>query len=104
MGDGQTLTEEQLHSIALFAEVQTLASEDFVYPTRRGASGYEMAEARTIARRYEEVLRGLVPAMGRMLSAYAPAEKDWDDATVKAWLGHFDAAVGLDARLWQDPN
>ena len=104
IGDGDTLSEEHLRSIATFADVQTVSSKWYVYPMWRGASGYDATYARNVVHRFEEVLRGLVPSMGHALSTYYPDAKDWDDATIKAWLERFDSAATLDALYGKEPN
>lgn len=104
IGDGQTLTEDHLRSISTFADVQTVSGAWYVYPMWRGASGYDATHAKNVVRRFEEVLRGLVPAMGHAFSAYYPEEQEWDTPTIKAWLERFDAAAKLDALNGQEPN
>ncbi len=104
IGDGDTLTEDHLRSIATFADVQTVSSKWYVYPMWRGASGYDATHARNVVGCFEEVLRGLVPAMGRALSTYYPDAKDWDDPSIAAWLERFDAAARLDALYSEKPN
>lgn len=61
IGNGDTLTDEHLRSIAVFADVQTASSKGYVYPMWRGASGYDATHAQNVVSRFEEVLRNLVP-------------------------------------------
>jgi hypothetical protein len=90
---GTALSPEQIKAIGSFAQLTVILRDDYLPSTFRGSSGFESREVDAMIDLHEKVIKDLIPGIGRHLSLFQKAEKDWDTAKIDAWLLRFKEVI-----------
>ena len=93
---GGALSPEQIKAIGSFAQLTVILRDDYLPSTFRGSSGFESREVNSMIDLHENVIKDLIPGIGRHLSLFQKAERDWDSVKIGAWLRHFREATKIE--------
>ena len=90
------LSPEQIKAIGSFAQLTVILRDDYVPSTFRGSSGFESREVNSMIDLLENVIKDLIPGIGRHLSLFQKVERDWDSIKIDAWLRRFSEAIKVE--------